>query len=358
MKQKFLKGLCITLGFMLLLAGCSKSKQGGGVLKLQSGDVNVKSIVKLDEKEIPFDMYRYWFLSIKASVEESSPDIDWTKKENIDSLKEQTLRQIKFIYAVRDIADRYKITLSQEQLLEIEENLKNDFKAAGSASEYKKQLSASFLTQELYEDLLTDGKLYETMAATLAGTDKEKNKLLFTTDEAVEGASEDFYRLADIYFVVETLDEDGNPLSDAQIEANKAAAKKKIDVAYNKLKSGKDFLEVMKEYRSDEEYESSLLRYYHAESMSETLGFDVKSLEIGEYSEPIYANNSYIILCRLENDSDHLKKLGVSIDGFNVFSVEEYYAEKVFGEMVEKTAAEYKVTELEFYDEINTQTLV
>ncbi len=358
MKQKFLKGLCIALSFMLLFVGCSKNGQGGGVLKLSGGDAYVKSVIKLNEKEVPFDMYRYWFLTIKASVEESTPNIDWTKKNNIDALKEQVLGQIKFIYAVRDIAAKYNIALSQEQLSEIEETLKSAFEAAGSGAEFKKQLSESFLTQQLYKDLLINQELYETMSTTLAGTDKEKNKVLFTSDEALKGANEDFYRLVDIYFVVEKYDEEGKSLSDAQIEANEAAAKKKVDEAYNKLKSGKDFLEVMREYKSEEEYENSLLGYYHTQNISDMLEFDVTSLEINEFSEPIYANDSYIILCRLENDSEYLKEKGVSIDGFNVLSVEEYYAQKVFEERVKNTSDDYKVTELKYYDEINTETLV
>lgn len=358
MKQKIIKIICVALTAALLFAGCSEKKQGGGVLKLQGGDTYVESVVKIGDREVPFDLYRYWFLTFKASVEESNPNIDWTKKENIDSLKEQALTQIKFNYAVKDIAEKYNVTLSEEQLLAIEENIKASFEEAGSAQNFKEQLKASFLTYELYKELLIDNELYATMSASLAGTDKEKNKIVFTSDEAVKGCNEDFYRLADIFFTVNVLDEDGNELDKEQIEANKAAAKVKIDKVYDKLKSGSDFLKLMKEQKTDEEYKNSFSGYYHAQTLSELFGYDVKSLKIGEFSEPIFANNSYMILYRMENDSEYIKENGVSIDGFNILTAEEYYAEKVLGEMVEKTSEEYKITELEFYDEINTKTLV
>ncbi len=358
MKLKILKALCVALVVAVLFAGCAESKKSGGVLKLQSGEVYVESVVKIGDREVPFELYRYWFLTFKQSIEESSPKIDWTKKENLNSLKEHTLNQIKFNYAVRDIAEKYSVNLSSEQLSAIEGNIKSTFEEVGGAPGFNKWLKENFLTMELYKELLIENELYNTLSASLAGTDKEKNKVVFTSDEALDGCNEDFYRLVDIYYAVEMVDKEDTALSTAQIEANKAAAKKKIDKVYDKLKSGSDFLKLMKEHKTDEEYKNSLLGHYHAESLTNSFGYDISSLKIGEFSEPIYANNSYLILYRMENDSEYLKEKGVSIDGFNVLSVEEYYAEKVFGEMVEKTADEYKVTELEFYNEINPQTLV
>lgn len=356
MKKNLFKLLTALTLTICILCSCAP-KSGGGILKIDGKDVKVQSVLKIGDKEISYDMYRHWFLSVKKSMQEEVPNIDFKKKENLDALKAKTLEQLEFMCATQVIADKYGVKLTSEHNEEIEKTMKNAFNSAGSADDFKALLAENFLTSEVYKEILEANVLYDYAQSVIVGTDKKKNKVCFTTEDALKKCDQEFYRLVDIFFTVETHDEDGNALSEAQVEKNKKEAEKKINAAYDKVKSGKQFLDVLKEYRTGDDYELSLQGYYKPEKVASSFDFDVSSLKVGETSKPIYTSNTYLIIHRLENDGEYLKKNGIAPDGYTTMSIEDYYAQELFGEMVEKQMKELKVTELEYYDKITTETL-
>ena len=78
------------------------------------------------------------------------------------------------------------------------------------------------------------------------------------------------------------------------IEKNKKEAEKKINAAYDKVKAGKSFVEVLKEYRSGEQYEISLQGYYKPDSFDSELSEAVSALKVGDTTKPIFTSNAYI----------------------------------------------------------------
>lgn len=356
MKKNLLTTVAALALILCIFCSCG-SKSGGGNLKIDGKDVAVQNILKIGDEEITYDMYRHWFLSIKASMQEEAPKIDFTKKENIDALKSKTLEQLKFMCATHVLAKEYGVKLTKEHQEAIESTMKETFESAGSADDYRSLLAENFLTDEVYRSILELNTLYDYMQTTVVGTDKTKNKVVFTQADALKKCGEEFYRLVDIYFKVSVSDDEGNALSEAQIEKNKKEAEKKINAAYDRVMKGENFLDVLKETRSGEEYELSLQGYYKPETLSNSLGFDVKALKIGETSKPVYASESYIIIHRLENDNEYLKKNGIAPDGYTSVTIEEYYASELFGEIVEKKMNELKVTEYKYYDKITPETL-
>lgn len=356
MKKNLLKILAALTLTLCIFCSCG-SESGGGTLKIDGKDVKVQNILKIGDTEISYDMYRHWFLNIKNTMQEETPNIDFTKKENIDALKEKTLEQLKYMCATQAIADKYGIKLTQEHNEAIESTMKEAFNSAGSADDYRALLAENFLTDEVYRAILEVNTLNDYIESDFTGTDKSKHKIVFTQEDALKKCNEDFYRLADIYFMVEVEDDEGNALSDSQIEKNKKEAEQKINAAYNKIKAGKDFTEVLKEYRSGEEYDASLLGYYNPESISAAFDIDARALKVGETTEPIYSNNSYLIIHRLENVDEHFIENGVSPDGYNTLTYEQYYAQHLLGEMAEKQMEEFKVTEYKYYDKITPETL-
>ena len=356
MKKKLLSIMAALSLCLCILCSCG-SKSGGGILKIDGKDVKVQNILKVGDREISYDMYRYWFLSVKASMLEENSKLDFTKEENLKTLKEQTLKQIKFICATRDIADKYGVKLSAEHLSEIEKTMKETFESAGSADTYLALLAENFLTDEVYGEILEVNSLYDYMQSTVVGTDKTKNQVVFTTEDALKRCEKDFYRLVDIYFFYNTEDEEGNALSAAQIEKNKKEAEKKINSVYSRVQKGENFLDIVKEYRGDEEYEVSLQGYYDPHSFEGSFDYDVASMKIGDTSAPIVSNNTFIMIHRLENDNEYLTKNGISTDGYTTITVEDYYAQELFGEMVEERMGNLKITELEYYDKITPETL-
>ena len=356
MKKNLLKILAALTLTLCILCSCG-SKSGGGNLKIDGKDVKVQNILKIGDTDISYDMYRHWFMNIKKSMLEEAPKTDFTKKENIDALKKKTLEQLKYMCATRVIAQKYDIKLTEKHNEEIEGIMREAFNSAGSADDYRALLAENFLTDEVYREILEVNYLSSYIESDFVGTDKSKHKILFTKEDALKKCNEDFRRFVDIYFVVETRDEKGNDLPAAQIEKNKKDAEKKINEAYKKLESGKPFLDVLKEYRTGEAYEKSLMGYFKPESVSNAFDIDAKALKVGEYTKVLYANYSYVIICRLENVDEHFVKNGVSPDGYNTLTYEQYYAQDLLGRMGEEEMEKLKVTEYKYYDKITPETL-
>ena len=356
MKKNLLKILAALTLALSVLCSCG-AKSGGGILKIDGKDVKVQTILTIGDTEISYDMYRHWFMNIKNSMLEDVPNTDFTKQENIDALKAKTLEQLEYMCATRAIAKKYDIKLTEKHNEEIESIMKEAFNSAGSAEDYRALLAENFLTDEVYRAILEVNYLNDYILSDFVGTDKTKHKIVFTQEDALKKCNEDFYRYVDLFFTVAVQDEEGNDLSKEQIEKNKKEAEKKINAAYDKIAAGKPFLEVLKEYRTGDDYEASLLGYYKPESVSSTFDIDARALKIGETTKPLYANNAYLIIHRLENVDEHFIKNGVSPDGYNTVSIEQYYAESLLGTMAEEEMKKFKVTKCEYYDKITPETL-
>lgn len=349
MKKKILALISLVLAVVCVLCSCGEEKKTGK-LKTANGDVEVDYLIELDGEKVSYDLFRYFYLVKKADMEEADSEIDWSKEENQKALLEETVDQLKFIYAVNKTAEKYDFSLTATEKSEIESTMKDAFDASGSAQDYLDLLSENFLTQEVYEYVLTTNVLYDAMAQRLVGTDKASNKIIISEDDAMKSYNESHYRLMNIYFEVNAYDEEGNPLDEDAFESNRKQSEIDANNAYAKLKN-KDFEEVMREYLSEEEAEANLQSYYSAESVSNLLGVDIKKLGVGETTEVIYAQSTYFIIKRLENDVEYLKEN-------NMQTVLDNYANVKFTEIAEGIMNEIKVTESEHYKLVTPETLV
>lgn len=349
MKKKILALVSLILAVVCLLCSCGEEKKLG-TLKLSDGSVSVEYLVEFNGEKIPFDLFRYFYLVKKSDMEEVDSKIDWSKEENQKLLLEETVDQLKFIYAVNNVAEKYDFSLTPSEKSEIESTMKEAFDTSGSAKDYLDLLNENFLTQDVYEYVLTTNIIYDAMADRLVGTDKELNKVVINEEDAMKNYNESHYRLMNIYFEVNQMDEEGNPVTEDVFESRRKQSEIDANNAYAKLKN-KDFEEVMREYLSEEEAEANLQSYYSVESVSNLLGVDIKKLNVGETTEVIYAQSTYFIIKRLENDVEYLKKNNMQV-------VLDNYANVKFTELVEDVMNKIKVTESEHYKLVTPKTLV
>ncbi|MBQ7799107.1 MAG: peptidylprolyl isomerase [Oscillospiraceae bacterium] len=303
-----------------------------------------QTVLEIGENDVSLEFFRYCYLAVKSGMVNENSAIDFSKEENAKRLKDEVIKETKRMYAVMELAKKHGYTLTDEDAAEIENTMKETFESAGSAADYKALLEENNLTNGVYKKALEINALSAKMAETLCGTDKKTNKIVFTIEQAVKNYSDSHSRFMNMYFPAEYLNESGQALPSDEYEKNKAEAKKKADAALSEIKNGASFADTMKKYMGEATYEADLQSYYEEEAISESLGYDLSQLEVGEISEVVFAQSCYYIILRLENDVEYLTSIADD--------VATVYAEQVYEEKLDEIAAGYDVKETELYKEI------
>lgn len=347
--KKIMSALIALILVLSTLCSC-KDNKSYGVLKLDSGDVKVASFIKLNGEEVSYDLFRYCFLTQKYNIESEDAKIDWSKKDNLDALLSETITQLKFFKTVEVLCEKYNISVNEDILASVDSTMRTIYDGAKSAEEYKKILSENYLTPEIYEDVLTNNALYTYMEQNLVGKDKDKYQITYTEEEALESFKKTHARLPSIYFPVQTTNEDGSQVTEAQYKKYYEDAKKKAEAAYNKAKT-KGFEVMLRDYLSEDDIKLSMNSYYDMASITQSIGYDVTQVKMGEITKPIFSQNNFFVIQHAEMDMEYVKKN--LMDEVNSSCVLEK-----FGEVVAKTMDIIKVEKLEHFDKITTKTLV
>lgn len=347
--MKKLLSLLLSAVLLLSFASCGKNKDDVGYLNINSQKVEVDYLLEIDGIKIPFDMFRYCFFTATEYLEQATLDFDKADAKNKEAILEETISQAKYLYAIEDLAKKNGISLTEDELKEIETTMESTFTSAGSASKYKELLEENYLSPRVYEQILKANALYEKMVSELVGTDKKKNKIVVTADEAIEGYSQRYCRIMSIYFFYNVTNEDGDPLSEDEIKKLDNEAKNNASKAYNEIKNGTDFDTVFKKYMGEDLYEEELQKYYSVSEISSLLNYDMSKVEIGEVTEPIYAQQNYFILKRLPIDKEFLKE--------KIDAVIPVYSEIRIEEEIEKLCEGYKIEKLEDFDKASYEAM-
>ena len=344
MLKKALSLLTATVVLGAVLCSCAPKKDEQKITVNGKQYGASQSVLNIGDYNVSLDFFRYCYLAVKSGMLQADATIDFSKKENADKLSSEVLSETKRMFATLELAKKYKYTLSKEELAEIDSTMKGAFDSAGNSADYNALLEENNLTSAVYRKALEINALNTKMAETLFGTDKKTNKIVFSKEDAVKGYSDSHARFMNMYFVAAELNEQGMPLSAAEVEKNKADAKKKADAALKEIKNGATFADTMKKYMGKEAYENDLQSYYDAAAISESLGYDLTGLKVGETSEIIFSQGAYFIIHRLENDVKYLTSI--------VDDVAKVYSEQRYEEELSKISDSLEVFETELYKEI------
>lgn len=338
----------LSLGIAVIILAtmlCSCKEKSELAIKVNGKDYSAsQTVLEIGEHKVSLAFFRYCFLAVKSGMLQTDATLDFTKEENTKKLNDEAIAETKKMFAALELAKKYKYTLSTEELSEIDSTMKSAFDSAGNSTDYNALLEENNLTNEVYRKALEINALNTKMAETLCGTDKKTNKIVFTKDDAVKEYSLSHTRFMNMYFPAAELNEQGMPLSADEFEKNKADAKKKADAALKEIKSGKSFADTMKKYMGEEAYKNDLQSYYDAASISESLGYDLTKLKVGETSEIIFSQNAYLIIHRLENDTKYLTSIADDVAAV--------YAEQCYEEELSKISESLEVNESKLYKEI------
>lgn len=141
-----------------VLTGCGDSgvyATTPAKLSVNGTAVNVPYIATINGKEVPLDEYRYYFLNTKYSMDKGDESY-WENDgdgSRLSQLKSTALTAMKETYAVEVLAQDLDLTLSSEELAQIDDDVKNQISTLGGAKEYASALNDSYLTDDLYRFL-------------------------------------------------------------------------------------------------------------------------------------------------------------------------------------------------------------
>ena len=290
--KKTIKIISLLLAIVLsatLLSGCNKRKEG--YPPVWTSDDRV--VMKLGEYNVAYDFYRYLFMNTIKHFDNGDKEYWNIAGNDVNKVKDYVLESLKQTYSMFVLADKYDITLSEADLLDIETTIKQE-KSGYSNEEFKSALEKEYLTEELYEFLIKVQYLeyivYSHITSDSSGILKIDDK---TLEKEIE---ENFARATHILFTYEN-------------EEQRQSQKELAEQVLEKLKNGEDFETLKEEYSDDTDLKGNKDGYYftHGEfnNMFEYSAFELKE---GEISDIITTDVGFHIVKRLPLEKEYISK--------------------------------------------------
>jgi parvulin-like peptidyl-prolyl isomerase len=321
MKQfkRILCGLLSALMLMGMLSGCTSASDPDTVI-LTVGDREFKGLE-----------YSYYFNSNKRSYDDGD-DSYWDGHEDeVGSLKDVVLRDLKEISAVDALAKKNNISLTQEEKDQITEDIENTAKTYGDSDLYDKYLLSMDMNrtilQKLQEDYLVQNKLLVALYGDELLPQIDMSKVLHAKHILIK-------------------------YTDEEAETHEEELAKATEVM-EKAKAGEDFDELIAEYNEDPGMITNPDGYYFVEGeMVDEFYEGTLNLKENEISEPIATDYGYHVILRLPVEEDYVNQY--LLDNIRSLLSDEQlqeYSDLVTAE-VENLSIEYS----DVYDDIKFTT--
>lgn len=290
------KSAAITAGLLsltLLFTRCSSDK-------LASTKEESTPVMKVNEYDVPYELYRYVAMNYKnqyeTGLDESAAAELWLGESGkilLAELETNTTETIRKLYATLSLAAEYNLTpdsaLINENVAtrmdEIYESYENDTNA------YLESLEPYYMNDNVYRFLTQDQVLTEELFYAMLNSGD-----ILSDEEALRELieSDSFIRIKQILIA----SDNGNSAED-----NLAKAEEIL----KKLKSGADFEALLEQYGEDLYMFNNDDGYYIIRgNRYEAFEDAAFALEIGEYSDIVETEAGHSILMRYEKDTKYL----------------------------------------------------
>ncbi len=187
--------------------------------KPTGGDFSSETVIaKIDGENLYWDEYKYWLTS-SLMYGGYNPDAETNWDEEIyegftfgDYIKMDALDSVKLYRAVNKKAKEMNISLSEEDLTNINDVLANQSAQFESKEEYEQYLKDNGLTEELMRYLLESSCYYYNIFVDIYGANGEK-----LSDEETLSFAENNGILRAKHILMSNKDAEGNPLSEEEM---------------------------------------------------------------------------------------------------------------------------------------------
>ncbi len=303
MKKKiFALIICIAtlLSALLAFSSCSNGKQ---------------TVMTVGEYKVSHDMLRYFVMNYMNGYDGVSPEDFASDEELQEQLYDNVIGSISELATYSLLAEKYGIKLTKDEKKEIKNTIKEYKNAYDSKSDFKKDMYANYMTEDLIEEIYTVqalcDKLYDYLTNEYTGIFKYDAE---TIDSDIAAGNFFSAEYVVIYYT----------------EANKEERTAALQNILNKAKNGEKLKELADDgyvtYGQQLAYEHYPLFTYTEKT--ETFEETVRSLKINEYSDVVDMGNSAMIVRRLPLDSDYIDQ------NFNTV-IAQYLSREFFGHVEE-----------------------
>lgn len=290
--------------------------------------VDLGTVFTIGDYEVGFDEFRYAFNNISKNLA-AAGEIDET------ALKEQALAYSKEQAAIRSLASKAGITLSDEDKKTVDEDIQLQMTMAGGEDAFKTSLKDSFITEDVFRRFTESQVLFEKYLAHIIETKYESDIL--------KNIEENYVHVKHVLISFP----DDKKLADVT-EEEKKTTKQKADDVVAKINGGMSFEDAMKEYSQDPGQPEEGYSFTFGEMVKE---FEDKAFElkVGEMSEAVETDYGYHIIKKYEFNTD-----------FEGSSIIQYASEATKTEIINSVTAEGDALNVKFceqWDKINSKNV-
>lgn len=265
-------------------------------------------LMTIDDTDVEFDVFRYYFLNIKYQLDYGDNSVWDTPEygqEALDYFKDYVSDQVVLHYFIPETFNELGLTLAPEDKQEIDNYIADliaQYEDAGYT--YEEFLGYNYMTEEIFREVLENDKYYAAIQDHLYGEDGIAAN---DEDEFVKYVRENYVTCQHILVAFDHFKDD-EAYADATEEELKAAAKELADELYDRVVTdGDDLYELSQTYGDDPGMMNNEAGYTftYGKMVQE---FEDKSfeLEVGQVSEPVATDYGYHIIKKLELDETEL----------------------------------------------------
>ncbi len=313
--------LCAVLLFCPMLSSCNSNKDENDIAEGES-------VLKANDYEVSYGLYRYFFLNYKANY--TKDEIEADPAAIYSKVEQEVFDSIKGMYAVLELCSEYGITPDSKEIkAEVDitiNSIKEQYIDADVDPKGEIGFSADMKVNFMTEEVLRFVSAVDACEAALYTKLIEEKKIPTEQDElraAVDG--DEFIRVLQIYISSE---------NGATRDENKALA----DKVYSQAIGGADFDELVGSYSND--YAMTKNGYYICRGyMNEEFENKAFSLNIGEISTVLELSDGFHIIKRVEKDAEYINA--------NFNDLAEQYQSCIFYSMIDQKAPSVTITKTE-----------
>ncbi len=320
-------GIAACLLAAALLSGCTPKLPGSAqekehdIVQEVLGVPGDTTLLTVEGVEVPAERYLFWLVnSIETQkyYEDLETDEDWIQQVNgmtmRDALKADALQALVLYQVVENHAAERGVTASQEDLEELDAQLKDLEEQAGGAEYFRNRLDSVCIDLENFRAINLVPYLDEALAQQM-----EEQGELEVTEEDIDSFIEEnsLYGAKHILISTRRINADGSGYEEYSDE-EKAQAFQKAQDLRKQLKDAGDDLELfdklMNEHSEDGRNEDGTLampdgytQVYGGQMVPE-FEEGAMALQVGEISEPIQSQFGYHIILRLPLEREELKE--------------------------------------------------